>query len=192
MNVISLKDYAKRHNITYEAVRKQVSRFKSELSEHIIQDGKQQLLDEEAVAFLDARRERNPISIIQQDKDDTISALEDENKNLLQQIVVLQNELLREKDLRISLAEKAAKVALLEESRIKTEMALESVTNEKNKLQARAEEAEGVNDALIGQADKERQRAESLQAELDRRQAELDEERSKKISFREYWRRRKG
>lgn len=185
MNVISLKDYAKRHNISYEAVRKQVSRFKNELSEHIIQDGKQQLLDEEAVAFLDARREKNPISIIQQDKDDTISALEAENKNLLHQIVVLQNELLREKDQRIALSEKAAKIALLEKSRIETEKALESVTNEKNEFHARAEAAEGVNNALVEQADEAKQRAEELQAELDA-------EKNKKISFKEYWRRRKG
>lgn len=140
MNVISLKDYAKQHNISYEAVRKQVSRFKDDLSGHIIQDGRQQLLDEEAVAFLDARREKNPIAIIQQDKDDTISTLEAENKNLLQKVALLQDELLNEKNQRIELAGKIAKIELLEERAASAEQKVAAA--EKQAIFARQREIE--------------------------------------------------
>ncbi len=98
MNVISLKDYAKQNNITYEAVRQQVARYKDELQEHIIKDGRQQFLDEEAVAFLDARRQKNPVVIIQQDKDELIEALKADKERLL-----------------IKIAEQADKISALNE-----------------------------------------------------------------------------
>lgn len=83
MNVITLRDYAKQNNISYEAVRKQVVRYADELEDHIIKDGRQQFLDEEAVTFLNAKRQKNPVAIIQQDKDDRIRDLENEIKRLL-------------------------------------------------------------------------------------------------------------
>lgn len=115
MNVISLKDYAKQNNVSYEAVRQQVVRYKDDLGSHIIRDGRQQFLDEEAVAFLDARRQKNPVAIIQMDKDEQIEALERENKILLQQLATVQDKLLKEKDKTDALlTEKSAQVALLE------------------------------------------------------------------------------
>ena len=177
MNVISLKEYAKQHNISYEAVRKQVSRFKNELGTHIIQDGRQQFLDEEAVAFLDARREKNPISIIQQDKDDTIKALEDENKGLLQKIALLQDELLKEKDKRLELSDKIAKVELLEESKAKAELALEDVRED-------LKTAEDIAEAAGQEAERAKEKAADLEAALE-------QEKNRSITFKEWWRRRK-
>lgn len=83
MTVISLKDYAAQNNISYEAVRQQVVRYKDELEAHIIRDGRQQFLDEEAVAFLDGKRQKNPVSIIQQSKDEAIEELRLEKEQLL-------------------------------------------------------------------------------------------------------------
>lgn len=93
MNVISIKDYAKQNNISYEAVRQQVVRYKKELEGHLIKDGRQQFLDEEAVSFLDAKRQKNPVAIIQMDKDERIENLERENKNLLIKIAEQAEEL---------------------------------------------------------------------------------------------------
>lgn len=115
MNVITLRDYAKQNNISYEAVRKQVVRYQDELAEHLIRDGRQQFLDEEAVAFLDARRQKNPVAIIQIEKDEKIEQLENENKQLLVKLATVQDALLAEKDKTdMLLAEKNAQVALLE------------------------------------------------------------------------------
>lgn len=83
MKLISLKDYAKMKNITYEAVRKSVVRYREELEGHIIVEGKTQYLDEYAVAFLDEKRQKNPVVIIQESKDERIAALEAENAELL-------------------------------------------------------------------------------------------------------------
>ena len=54
MKTVSLKDYAEQKRVSYEAVRQQVIRYKKELGNHIIRDGRQQFLDEEAVAFHEA------------------------------------------------------------------------------------------------------------------------------------------
>lgn len=93
MNVITLRDYAKQNHISYEAVRKQVVRYADELGAHIIRDGRQQFLDEEAVAFLDAKRQKNPVAIIQQDKDEQIEALRAEKEALLQKIALQATQL---------------------------------------------------------------------------------------------------
>lgn len=86
MTVLSLRDYAHLKGVSYEAIRKQVARYKAELDGHIIREGRQQFLDEEAVAFLDARRQKNPVILVQQSRDETIEALRAENKELLKQL----------------------------------------------------------------------------------------------------------
>lgn len=81
--MISLKDYALQKNVSYEAVRKQVTRYKEDLEGHIIMDGRQQFLDDEAVAFLDAKRQKNPVVIYQASKDEEIAALKAEREQLI-------------------------------------------------------------------------------------------------------------
>lgn len=86
MAVTSLREYAKRKNISYEAVRKQVARYREELGDHITMDGRQQFLDDEAVAFLDAKRQKSPVVIIQQGKDEQIEQLTKERDLLLAKV----------------------------------------------------------------------------------------------------------
>lgn len=130
MNVVTLRDYAKQNNISYEAVRKQVVRYKKDLEGHLIKDGRQQFLDEEAVAFLDAKRQKNPVAIIQMDKDETIEGLESENKMLLQKLAWVQDELLKAKDENNNLKLENAKIALLEAENGKKDDLLAEVKKE--------------------------------------------------------------
>lgn len=104
---ISIKDYAKQKGVTYEAIRKQISRYKAELEGHIVVDHRRQLLDETAVAILDKHREGNPVIVYQQDKDEELQNLRDENNNLLKQTVALLNE-------NKALIEKTGQIKLLE------------------------------------------------------------------------------
>lgn len=96
--MISLKDYAQKNRISYEAVRKQVNRYRNELGEHLIKKGRAQYLDETAEAFLDERRATNPIVIIESDKNERLEALENENTQLLIKIAAIQDELIRTKE----------------------------------------------------------------------------------------------
>ena len=96
--MVSLKEYAKNKGVSYEAVRKQVNRYKDELKGHISKVNRTQYLDEEAVAFLDSKRAESPIIIMESGKDEEIHRLEMENKAVLLKVAELQEALLKEKD----------------------------------------------------------------------------------------------
>ena len=96
--MITIKDYAKSRNITYEAVRKQVVRYATELDGHTTKENRTTYLDDYAVEFLDNKRNSNPIVILETSKDEEIERLQNENKALLLKITSLQEELNHEKD----------------------------------------------------------------------------------------------
>lgn len=140
MNVISLKDYAAQKNISYEAVRQQVVRYKDELGGHVIRDGRQQFLDEDAVAFLDAKRQKNPVAIIQQNKDEQIEDLEEQVKQLLIKTAAQADQIAQlaqwKADNALAIAEAGQKQLLLESTKAELEQAKE---NEQQAIQAAAE-----------------------------------------------------
>lgn len=100
----TIKEYAKEHDISYEAVRKQVERYKNELDKHIIKKNRTQYLDDVAVSFLNERRAEKQI-IVEDSNTVELEQLRAENESLKvqqdllkNQIITLQNELLLEKD----------------------------------------------------------------------------------------------
>lgn len=113
--MISIKDYAKSKAISYEAVRKQVNRYKAELGEHISRENRTQYLDEEAVAFLDKKRDGNPVVILQTDDKEHIEQLENENKRLLIKVAELQETIIAKSDKIEQLQE--ANILLLEQKK---------------------------------------------------------------------------
>lgn len=96
--MITIKQYAKDKNVTYEAVRQQVVRYKKELDGHVFKEKRTQYLDDYAIEFLDNKRAENPVVILESGKDEEIERLSKENKLLLLKITELQDMLLREKD----------------------------------------------------------------------------------------------
>ena len=110
--MVSMREYAAQKGVSYEAARKQVSRYKKELEGHITKVSRTQYLDDEAVAFLDGKRQENPVILLQVDKDEEIQRLHDENKALLLKVAELQDALLKEKDTVKEL--QTEKIALLE------------------------------------------------------------------------------
>lgn len=161
MTAISLKSYAESHNISYEAVRQQVTRYRKELENHIIQDGRQQFLTEEAVAFLDEKRCKSPVVIIQEDLRDELETTKETLERLKFEYAKMEGqvELLDRK-----LSEKENKLLLIGDA----EARVKELATEKAKLEARAENAEGVTKALIEQADQAKAEAEDLRLELER------------------------
>ena len=161
MNVISIKDYAKRNNVSYEAVRQQVVRYASELEGHIIKDGRQQLLDDDAVAFLDSKREKNPVVIMQQDKDDLIENLEAENKALLQRVALLQDDLIKAKDLQLQMQIELTEQKLLAAKTVEAETALTDARE-------RAQTAEDIAEANAQEAERAKREADELRQQLEK------------------------
>lgn len=144
MEKTTLKDYAREHNVTYEAVRKQIKRYAKDLSGHITTDGRQQLLDAVAVAFLNDKRQKHPVVIVQQGKDDLITALQAENKDLLIEVTRLQKHII----------DTAADQRLLE--------------GEKEQAEKQAVELRQKNVELEVALEAEKEEAAAIKAELDR------------------------
>ena len=94
---MSLGDYAASRGISYEAVRKQVNRHKDSLEGHITKQGKKQLLDDEAVAYLDEHR-LDKVVLMQPAVNDEVQRLEAENKALLMKVAQLQDIIIQKGD----------------------------------------------------------------------------------------------
>ncbi len=96
--MISLKDYAKKKNVSYEAVRKQVNRYRDDLGNHLYKKDRTQYLDEEGEAFLDQKRASNPVVLVEYDKDEQIEELNRQNEALKIKVMELQDQLIKSKD----------------------------------------------------------------------------------------------
>ena len=90
--MITIRDYARQHGVSYEAVRKQVVQYRKELNDHIIMQGRKQYLDDEAVRILDDHRKKSAVSVVVEDRSVRIQELEEENKHLMAEIARLQAE----------------------------------------------------------------------------------------------------
>lgn len=108
MGVMSIKDYAKARNISYEAARQQVKRYAEELDGHITRQNRTQYLDDYAVELLDDHRQQNPVVVINQDRDEALEQLREENKALTQRVMLLQDKLLTAQESAIEAAKATA------------------------------------------------------------------------------------
>ena len=96
--MITIKDYAKGRGISYEAARQQISRYMERevdgfrLADHISKVDRTQYLDDEAVAFLDERRAKNPVIIQQEERDETIDRLRRRVDELQTRLLAAQDE----------------------------------------------------------------------------------------------------
>ena len=123
--VITIKQYASKRNVSYESVRSQVSKYKkTHLKGHISIQNRTQYLDQYAINFLDKKRRENPITVIHMETNDELDRLRNENKMLLQKIAELQDLLIQEKDAVKAL--QADKITVLEQNKGNQEKAPET------------------------------------------------------------------
>lgn len=208
--MISIKDYALSHGVSYEAVRKQVAQYKDELGGHIVVQHRTKYLDDEAVAFLDEHRAQSAVSVLIDDRKNQMAELEEENKQLMKEVARLQAEgngfrdqiiaLLQEKQ---TYLEDRGRVALLleqheqqgkdlekaledlAESRKETARAREDRMDLMQKLQDQQKESE----SLQGWVLKSEAAAEEAAREAEdlRRQLQEAQERTDRLMKRSLW-----
>ena len=165
MVLISLKDYAENNNVTYEAVRQQVVRYADELGDHVVKKGRQQFLDEEAVAFLDEKRKKNPVTVIQMNKDEEIEALRREKEGLL-----------------LKIAEQADKISKLSEWKAENSVLIAKA----DAAVAQIEEKKQALEVLQKVYDGEKERADKLFLEKLELKVKLENE-QKKTWWDKFW-----
>ena len=137
--MITIREYARKNNVSYEAIRKQIKRYESELKEHIIKQNRTQFLDEVAVEILDRHRGESPIVIVNQDTSSKLQLLEEENKNLLVKVAAQADKI---SQLSEELKNKTEKMtSLLLEDKEKT-LLLEQKKNQEEELERLKKELE--------------------------------------------------
>ena len=179
--MISIKDYAKSHGISYEAVRQQVSRYAGReidgfcLADHITKVDRTQYIDDEGAAFLDSRRAKNPVIIQQEERDETIERLRARVDELQARLITAQDEyrVLMEEKHEIEMREQAliADKQMIDEIRAETAEAV-ARAEEAEKAQKRAEE--DATNARI-RTDQEAAAAREAREEADRLRMEAAE-----------------
>lgn len=137
--MITIREYARKNNVSYEAIRKQIKRYENELKEHIIKQHRTQFLDEVAVEILDRHRGESPIVIVNQDTSSKLQLLEEENKNLLVKVAAQADKI---SQLSEELKNKTEKMtSLLLEDKEKT-LLLEQKKNQEEELERLKKELE--------------------------------------------------
>lgn len=186
MELVTLKQYAKEHKISYEAVRKQVIRYSEELSDHIIKQDRTQYLDPWAVKFLTEKRRESPIVLMNMDQDEENQRLKEEVESLKAQLMTAQNELLKSQDERLkaqnriielqdeakkTLEDRAKYTALLEDNKVKEEKLKDAEDREAN-LSSQIRMIKTETEDLRRKAEADREKIEALQRERDEAQKE--------------------
>ena len=126
--MITYQEYAKKWEISYEAVRKSVARYKKELEGHIIKQHRKSYLDDYAVTFLDEHREIKTVTVVDGSSVKEIERLKEEIKA---KELAWANE---RAELRNQIADlKEEKTQLLLESKTKEDAAAAEVERLKNR-----------------------------------------------------------
>lgn len=157
---VTIKEYARLHNVSYEAVRAQIKRYESDLEGHIHKEGRTRFLDDYAVSFLDDRRKGNPVIVQEIEKTEAIERYREENERLKTLLLEAQQTII---DLQADNAKRieseAKYTALLSDSEKKDIILQEA---EKNLSEAKIELSEAL------------ENVENLQAELKESRTEAD------------------
>lgn len=194
--MVSIKDYAASHGVSYEAVRRQITRYSGReiegfrLSEHITKVNRKQYLDDAAVDFLDARRAQNPVVVQQEQRDETIERLRTEVDRLQKRLIAAQDEyrvLLQDKheiELREQklLADKDGIASIKAAAQDAEERAAQAVERERIAVDAKdAAEAEtaAIRQDLERMEANAKDAAEAATAEIERLRKEAEEAKEK-------------
>lgn len=150
---ISIKDYAKSKNVSYEAIRSQIKRFSKELDKHIYKIKKTRYLDEYAINFLDERRKDNPIIILEENKEEEIQRLKQENENLKSMLLQTQNKIISLQEEKTLYLEEKAKYNLLLDQKEKQD---EEIKELKEDIQDKEKELSRYHKTILGLYKKEK------------------------------------
>lgn len=107
--MMTIREYATRAGVSYEAARVTVKQYREELGEHLYKQGRVQYLDDEGAAILDRHRAPRPLVISTAAYDQQLDELRAENERLKDRLLEAQ-ELVISLQGRVLEAEKAAAV----------------------------------------------------------------------------------
>lgn len=167
MELWTIKQLAEDQHVSYEAIRKQLVRYRKELEGHIIRKKQSKLLDQYAVDYLKKRRRQSPVVVINQDRTALIDDLQAQLDAAKNEVMGLQKQLLD--------YQAQDKAAL--ETAIRYEALLEDHKRTQDDLdQTRAERDQARDDLRQAQVDLATARATVEQTQLQLELARVDKE----------------
>lgn len=166
----TIREYAKKHHVSYEAIRSQVSRYRDQLGDHIVTKGQTKYLDDFAVEFLDNRRKDNPLVVVNSDQRETVEML-------TQQLEALKNELLSTQKRVIELQ---SENQLMLADKIKYELLLESSNEKQTMIDTLRDDLK----AARADADRTRDDLDAAKAEREKLEKERDAAQADARSYR--------
>lgn len=173
LKLMTVKQLAEKHSVSYEAMRKLVDKHAETLKGHIITQDRTRYIDEWGVQFLEEERRKSRIVVIREDHTDEIAKLTEENEKLKAQLMAAQTELVKSKDAQL---ESQKRIIELQET------AREALTMRED-LERKEEEIEEIRKEAAGrQADDEKVIAQLMQ-ERNEARAEADSFRPSLFGF---------
>ena len=172
--MISIKDYAAQHGISYEAARQQISRYSGRevdgfrISEHINKVGRTQYLDDDAVDFLNERRSRNPVIVQQEGQSETI-------ERMRARIDALQNRLIEAQDEYRTLLQDKHAIEMQAQKLLEDKQQVEELRASTEAAEKRAEVAEIDKEVALKAKKEAEEAAERIKEDFEQLKKELEE-----------------
>lgn len=163
MEMMTVRQLAEKHNVTYESMRKLLSKHAEALKGHIVTQDRTRYLDEWAIQFLEEERKKSKIVVIREDHTDEIARLSEEVEKLKAQLVAAQAELLTAQQARISALDRIVELQETERAALTMKEDLEKQKQETESLREQQKENDYVISKLMQERNEARAEADSYQ-----------------------------
>ena len=161
MEMKTIRQIAEEQGVSYEAVRRQVSKYRKELKGHISTKGKTKYLDEYAAQFISNRRRESPVVVLQQDTSAELDDVRSELEVTKAELERMKTLMLQAQERIINLQDENTKMITLQanynnllesNTRIESELdaARQDLKETNERLQAAEKEANSYEKSIFG------------------------------------------
>lgn len=180
----TIRDYARDHRVSYEAIRSQISRCKGDLDGHIVTKGRTKYLDDFAVEFLNSRRKDDPVSVVALDRSELVDSLRDQIDALKNELMLTQKRVIELQSENQLMIEAKTKYDLLVESSAGKDALIETLREDLKDARGAEETAKKETDAAKRDADQIRKEADEAREESEKLKKERDAAEKEAKSYR--------
>ena len=180
----TIREYAKRKGVSYEAIRKQIARYREDLDGHITTKRQTKYLDDFAVSFLDDRRRDSPIIVYNQERSEEVQLLKDQVESLRNELMTTQKRVIDLQSENQLMIEAKIKYDLLLESNTEKQTTIDALRGDLKEAKNEANIARQAVDALRDQRDDARRETDAARKEAEEIRRERDEAREEAKSYR--------
>lgn len=165
--MMTMAELAKEQNVSYEAIRKSVSRYKKELDGHITIRNRKWYIDEEGADFLRTKRQSSPVVIYDQKEKEELQAAKEEADQLRKAFLEAQNRIIELQGKLLAANERETQFI---EDKAKYTAFLEAHEQTKEELKSAREQLRTTEDSLNDTRERLQHTEEELQVTLDKLQ----------------------